>query len=272
MAAPTQKAIFFDLMGTCCDWLSSLLPVFQLLPPHPSLDPAETELRRLAIAWREGFFEEIHDRFQKGLPSEDIDVTHRRVLDRLLLDRGITIDVWDESARIQLVRQWHVQRPWPDVIPALRELRGHCEWFLVVLANGTTRLQLDIAQSSEIPFHTLLSSELLGLTKPDPRIYAKAMELVQLPPENCYMLASHLYDLEAAKTAGMQTIYVHRTTEDVGVDINLQSEHRFVDLYFDGRADTLSEGACGFRGVVSRLLHGSDPRRRTFESDAHDKT
>jgi hypothetical protein len=105
MAAPTQKAIFFDLMGTCCDWLSSLLPIFRSLPPHSSLNPAETQLRQLASAWREGFLEEIHHRFRHGKPSEDIDVTDRRVLDRLLLDRGITLDVWDESARIQLVRQ-----------------------------------------------------------------------------------------------------------------------------------------------------------------------
>ncbi|KAF2677056.1 HAD-like protein [Lentithecium fluviatile CBS 122367] len=133
------------------------------------------------------------------------------------------LDVWDEDARSQLVHQWHVQTPWPDVIPALRTLREKQNWFLVVLTNGTTRLQLDIAQSSGIPFHKLLSSELLGLTKPDPAIYRKAMELVRIPPENCYMLASHLYDLEAAKAVGMRTIYVHRTTEDVGVDIELNS-------------------------------------------------
>ena len=35
----------------------------------------------------------------------------------------------------------------------------------VVLANGSTRLQLDIAKSSDLPFHILLSSELLGKTK-----------------------------------------------------------------------------------------------------------
>ena len=33
------------------------------------------------------------------------------------------------------------------------------------LANGTSRLQLDIVKSAEIPFHTLFSSQLLSLTK-----------------------------------------------------------------------------------------------------------
>lgn len=35
----------------------------------------------------------------------------------------------------------------------------------VVLANGTTRLQLDIVKSAGLPFDTLLSSQLLELTK-----------------------------------------------------------------------------------------------------------
>jgi hypothetical protein len=37
--------------------------------------------------------------------------------------------------------------------------------FSVVLANGTTRLQLDIIRSSKLPFDTLFSSQLLQATK-----------------------------------------------------------------------------------------------------------
>lgn len=239
-----QKAIFFDLMGTCCDWLSSLLPALRSCPPHPSLGPSESELRELAIAWREGFFEEIHARFGRGEPAEDIDVTHRRVLDRLLEERGVGLDTggWDEEVRNMLVQQWHNQKSWPDVIPGLNKLRDDGKWFLVVLANGTTRLQLDIAQSSGIPFHMLMSSELLGSTKPDPAVYRKAMELVRLLPEDCYMWASHLYDLEGAKCVGMNTIYVHRTTEDVDVEIDVEDKHNFVDMYSDGREYSDSGG------------------------------
>ncbi|KAF2638286.1 haloacid dehalogenase [Massarina eburnea CBS 473.64] len=254
MAAPTQRAIFFDLIGTCCDWLSSLLPLLQSCPSHASLEPADTKLRDLAIAWREGFFAEIHSRFERKEPAEDIDVTHRRVLDRLLEERGINLETWDNSLREKLVHQWHIQKAWPDVIPALEIIREKKTWFLVVLANGTSRLQLDIAQSSDIPFHSLLSSELLCLTKPDPATYRKAMELVKLPPENCVMLASHLYDLEAAKGVGMQTIYVHRTTEDVDLKtIDLEGEHSYVDFYFDGRTRAGCE-AKGFMGAVAHLL------------------
>jgi 2-haloalkanoic acid dehalogenase type II len=257
MAEPTQKAIFFDLMGTCCDWLSSLLPLLQSCPTHPSLKPKDAKVRELAAAWREGFFEEIHARFDRQKPIEDIDITNRRVLDRLLKERDIDFETWDESIRNKLVHQWHVQKPWPDVIPALNVLRAQQNWFLVVLANGTTRLQHDIVQSSDIPFHSLLSSELLGLTKPDPAIYRKAIELVQLPAEKCVMLASHLYDLKAAKDVGMQTIYVHRTTEDPGLEkIDLQGEHNYVDLCFDERKQAGCE-ASGFLAAAAHLIQNA---------------
>jgi 2-haloalkanoic acid dehalogenase type II len=254
MAAHKQKVIFFDLMGTCCDWLTSLLPALQTCPPHSSLTPAEPRLRELAIAWREGFFQEIHARFKRGDPNEDIDITHRRVLDRLLEENGIGLDSWDDGMRDRLVRQWHVQIPWSDVLPALNRLRKDGRWFLV--ANGTARLQLDIAQSSGLPFHTLLSSELLGLTKPDPAIYRKAMDLVRLPPEDCTMLASHLYDLAAAKNVGMRTVYVHRDTEDTDTDsVDLGGEHNYVDLYFDGRRKSNdSEHDVGFLVVAKHLI------------------
>ncbi|KAJ4358325.1 uncharacterized protein N0V89_002907 [Didymosphaeria variabile] len=255
MAAHKQKVIFFDLMGTCCDWLTSLLPALQTCPPHSSLTPAEPKLRELAIAWREGFFQEIHARFDRGETNEDIDITHRRVLDRILKEKSIDQDVWNDSVRDKLVQQWHSQTPWPDVLPALRQLREDGGCFLVVLANGTARLQLDIAQSSGLPFHMLLSSELLGLTKPDPAIYRKAMDLVRLSPEDCTMLASHLYDLAAAKNAGMRTIYIHRDTEDVNTKtVDVDGEHKYVDLYFDGRGKNQNpDQGAGFLAAAAHL-------------------
>lgn len=257
MATPDHKVIFFDLMGTCCDWLTSMLSALDQTPPHASLTPPDQKLRDLALSWRSEFFAEIQSRFANKDEEEDIDVTHRRVLDRVLQERGIGLDAWDDSVRDKLVQQWHVQTPWPDVVPALEALRAQKKWFLVVLANGSMRLQLDIAETAGLPFHSLLSSELLGVSKPDLRIYKKAMQLVNVAPENCYMLASHLYDLKAAKEAGMQTIYVHRATEDVGLEkVDTEGEHAFVDLYFDGR-QVRGCLAQGILGAAANLIQNS---------------
>lgn len=75
-----------------------------------------------------------------------------------------------------------------------------------MLANGTARLQIDITKSSGLNFDMLLSSELLGLTKPDPAIYHKAIDLLGHKPEECLMVAAHAYDLKAAKKVYVQGV------------------------------------------------------------------
>ncbi|PVH83898.1 haloacid dehalogenase [Cadophora sp. DSE1049] len=217
-------------MGTCCDWHSSILPALQAGPSTPLLP--SSEFPKLATDWRAGFFKEIHARFEAGLPAEDIDVTHRRVLDRLLEEKGIDEAAWEEDMRRELVDRWHVQIGWPDALPGLMKLR--VKYFMYsVLANGTTRLQLDIAKSSGLPFHALFSSQLVGLTKPDPEIYRKVMELMKVEPDECLMVAAHAYDLRAAKKAGMHTTYIQRTTEDLDEDmVAVRSE---VDMFIDGK-------------------------------------
>ncbi|KAM0751439.1 haloacid dehalogenase [Meredithblackwellia eburnea MCA 4105] len=248
MLQPPPKAIIFDLMGTCTDWKSSLLPLLRSCPTLPHLSP-ET----LADEWRAGFFEEIHRRFLSGDGTEDIDVTHRRVLDRLLEKHGAgTVEddeAWSEELRNRLVKQWHVQLPWPDSISGLEQLKE--KFFVVVLANGTTRLQLDIVTSSRLSFHTLLSSQLLGLTKPDPKIYLRALELLSLKPEETVMVAAHAYDLRAAAEVGIRTMYVRRETEDRDEDLDKVEKEREFDWFVEGRRTKGEEGGLV---EVARLL------------------
>ncbi|KAK0484726.1 haloacid dehalogenase [Armillaria novae-zelandiae] len=215
-------------MGTCTDWCSSILSALDSKPPLA--DP-----HSFAMDWRAGFFEEIHRRFQADEDPEDIDVTHRRVLDRLLSERNIS---WDEETRNDMVRSWHIQQAWPDAIKGIEKLKN--KYFVIVLANGTTRLQLDIIQSSRLPFHTLLSSQLLGLTKPDPKIYQKAINLLDLKPAECLMVAAHAYDLRAAASTGMKTTYIHRPTEDP--EENIDRVRQTFDFFVEGTDGSDSSG------------------------------
>ena len=102
------KAIVFDLMGTCVDWYSSILPALESAPPIAEL--TSESLPQLAADWRAGFFKETFMRREASQPVEDIDVTHRRVLNWLLLARGVTPTQWDDGVRNKLVAAWHQQR------------------------------------------------------------------------------------------------------------------------------------------------------------------
>lgn len=206
------KAVFFDFMGTCLDWHESITG---------SLPSRFTEARRsrLALDWRQAFFDEILARYNARLPQEDIDETHRRTLTRLVSSQTHCSEVTltkDEAETA--VRAWHTMAPWQEVKEALRNLRTTCECF--VLANGTTRLQLDLVHSSGLQFDMLFSSELLQMTKPDAGIYHRAMQLVGVQPNECVMVAAHAYDLTAAKLVGMRTVYIRRWTEDTQEDMN----------------------------------------------------
>ncbi|KUI56003.1 (S)-2-haloacid dehalogenase 4A [Cytospora mali] len=230
---PGCKAIFFDFMGTCLDWHSSIVAALPERIPRPKRS-------QLAIDWREAFFQDIHDRFEKALPQEDIDTTHARLLESLLQTKTTEIQeyyVFSKDEKEKAVRAWHNMSAWPDVSAALAALRQKYEVF--VLANGTTRLQLDLGRSSGLQFDMMFSSQLLGETKPDLEIYKKAMRLVGVAPEESLMVAAHAYDLRAAKKVGMSTVYVRRWTEDTREDMRKVEED--VDIFI-GKVDGSEPG------------------------------
>ncbi|KAI1266817.1 hypothetical protein F5Y18DRAFT_380508 [Xylariaceae sp. FL1019] len=175
------RAVFFDFMGTCLDWHTAVVKAMPAVIP-------EGVRSRMALDWRQEFFSELHSRSEQGLDPEDIDVTHRRTLLRVLR-RGPHCSyhhhfVEESSEPLssreykkpygpveRAVESWHQMEAWPDVLPALTALTALREQLDVetfVLANGTTRLQLDLAKSSGLAssFHLLFSSEMLGHYKP----------------------------------------------------------------------------------------------------------
>lgn len=213
------KAVFLDFMGTCLDWHSSAV---RALP----LSLSEETRSALALEWRQAFFDDIKSR-PPGEAPEDIDVVHERLLQKLLADKAHS-DVAaafsttsTEKAIKAAVQAWHQMTAWPDVYAGLEKVRqmspGGIEVF--VLANGSTRLQLDLVRSSGLHpvIDMLFSSQLLGVAKPTPEIYENALDLVgigRINPEQAVMVAAHAYDLRAAKAVGLRTVYIRRWTDD----------------------------------------------------------
>lgn len=225
---PDTKAIFFDFMGTCLDWHSS---VVEAIPDRFN----RVTRSKLVIAWREAFFADIRYRFENNLYPEDIDVAQARLLKEVSESEGITLSDQEQETA---VAAWHHMKAWPDVVDGLQQLRSKYEVF--VLANGTTRLQLDLVRTSGLQFSMLFSNQLLRSSKPNLEIYKKAMHLVGVLPWECVMVAAHAYDLRAAKKAGMKTVYIKRWTEDTKE--NMKEVEQDVDLFI-GDVDRKQDGS-----------------------------
>ncbi|KAI9706391.1 MAG: hypothetical protein M1836_003396 [Candelina mexicana] len=213
MANTNIKAVFFDFMGTCLDWHSGVLKAL----PQPI---AESERSNLALEWRQDYFDANAARLAANAPPEAIDFTLRRTLDALLEKHPEYRNLFDDDVKHQCVTAWHSMPAWPDVPPAIEQLKA-AGYEVFVFANGTTRLQLDHCKSSGLKFDMLFSSELLGVYKPAPQSYYRVLELVNLRPEESVQVAAHAHDVRGAKEAGMKTAYIHRCTDDIKEDMEV---------------------------------------------------
>lgn len=214
MSQPTTiKAVFFDFMGTCLNWHSSVVQAL------PSAIP-EDEASKFALEWRRQYFISNSERLAQKLEPEDIDDTLLRVLDSILDQSPDYKSQFDVQAKKRLIDAWHSQPAWPEVKEAIDTIRNDLGLEVFVHANGTTRLQLDLTRFSGLNFNMLFSSQLLGTYKPDPEAYNKALRLVKLRPEEVILVAAHAYDLRGAQNVRIKTIYIHRWTDDVDEDMD----------------------------------------------------
>lgn len=197
------KAVLFDFMGTCLDWHSAITASL------PSSLPEHTR-SQFALAWRQAYFDHNAARLASGQPPEDIDTSHRATLAAQLASSPPEVRAAfassEPGAHEKCVAAWHSQPAWPDVAPTLEGLRSAAaaagsrgeqgagispDLDVLVHANGTLRLQLDLCRSSGLRFDALLSSELLGVYKPAPGSYRRALELLRCEAEECVMVAAH---------------------------------------------------------------------------------
>jgi 2-haloacid dehalogenase len=204
MLAPKHldvRALCFDVFGTVVDWYGSVQAEVQRL--GLAVDGGD-----FALAWRAGYAPAMQDVRSGALPWTNLDGLHRRILNRLLAERGIALQ---ESQAAELNRIWHRLRPWPDSVAGLTRLKRRCT--ITTLSNGHVALLLNMAKHAGLPWDTVLSAELFGHYKPDPEVYLGAARLLGLAPAQVMMVAAHPSDLRAAAACGLRTAYVPRPLE-----------------------------------------------------------
>ncbi|KAI0353234.1 haloacid dehalogenase [Trametes cingulata] len=213
------EAYVFDVFGTVVDWYGSVTKQLAEFAPSQNED-----WESFTKEWREGYKQYTARVAIGGQGSTNADVMHREILDGMLhSERWQHLGpLWDDEKRQEMVNFWHKLDGWPDSSKGLHALKKKA--IIGTLSNGNVRLLVDMAKHADLPWDVVFSGELLGSYKPHPKVYTGALNHLSVPPKKCAMVAAHIYDLRAAASHGMKTVYVRRPTEDEGTRDSVKSK------------------------------------------------
>ena len=200
------KALVFDTFGTVVDWRGSIIAEGVAWGKSKGLT---IDWARFADRWRAGYAPAM-DKVRKGeLPWTKLDVLHRMTLEDVLKEFGIA--GLTEEEKDHWNRVWHRLKPWPDSVAGLARLKK--KFTIAPLSNGNVSLLADMGKNAGLPWDLILGAEVARHYKPDREAYLTACELLSLKPEEVMMTAAHRADLEAARSFGLRTGFIHRPNE-----------------------------------------------------------
>ena len=200
------RALVFDVFGTVVNWRTSVTREVEALAKRKGLT---IDGAKFADAWR-GQYGPSMNRVRTGeLPWTKLDRLHRMILDKVLVDFGVS--GLSEAETDALNRAWHRLQPWPDTVGGLTRLKK--KFILAPLSNGNIALMTDLAKHGGLPWDCILGAELVRHYKPDREVYQSAADFLDLQPSQVMMVAAHLGDLRAAKGVGLRTAFVTRPLE-----------------------------------------------------------
>lgn len=203
------RALVFDIGGTVFDWSSAILETLDRVAPAAGLDR-----EAFAYACREQFLAMNAAVIRKEIPWMTADEMLVEIMNGLCEERGLA-DLTEEG-RIDLARSWRRMPAWPGAREAIAALRKR------YIALPLTILSFNMAAGSSrrngIDWDTILSCDILGVYKPDPRCFARTIEILGCAADEIMMVAAHPSDLRAARQAGFRAAYVLPRLHDPGED------------------------------------------------------
>lgn len=226
-------ALIFDIGGTVFDWHTSIVTALSSHECFSGIDPAE-----FAVACRAGFLEEVGQLAEGGAPRITSDEVFARVTSERCRELGLNPP---ETARFDLETAWRRMPAWPGAKPAIGALRRR--YVAAPLTILSWPMAVGSSRTSGIDWDGVLSCDVLGVFKPDPRCYERAAEILGLRPDEIAMVAAHPSDLRSAMRSGYRSVYVKPRLEDPGDD--------YTDTGFTEEFDIVAEN---FEDLSRRLL------------------
>ena len=213
-ATPRFKAVAFDYFVIFDP--NSVIPEVEKVFPGRS-----TEFTKM---WRSKQFEYG---FLRSITSRHADFFKVTEDALVYTAEAMKLDLTPE-ARKELLNAYLTLKPWPDAADALRKLRASGVQ-IITIANFSGKMLRANAESAGITdlFDELLSTEVNGTYKPDPRAYALGIERLKLKKEEIVFAAFGGWDAYGAKNFGYQTYWVNRfnlPVEELGIQADQTSK------------------------------------------------
>ncbi|MFD6352415.1 haloacid dehalogenase type II [Nocardia tengchongensis] len=204
MNVSRPTALLFDVQGTATDFHSTIRRAARAAAGE--LSPGQDWVK-FVNDWRAAYFAETSQQPEDGAWVSVASI-YRKTLAPLLDAEGIELA---PAARDELARAWSRLDPWPDTVPGLHRLRKR--FTLATLSNADVSAVVEITRHGDLPWHAIFAAEMVGAFKPDPRTYGLAARYLGLAPSEIMMVASHKYDIRAARELGFRTAFVARPLE-----------------------------------------------------------
>jgi putative hydrolase of the HAD superfamily len=155
-----------------------------------------------------GVTREAFDREYEGCRLRQNGSFRKHLIPALL---GPDVPVEDVAERAERYWDYPPEALLPDVVPCLEALKA-AGYRLAALANQPARTRQTLARDGLDRFFDLYSiSEELGFEKPDPRIFAHAIDQAGAEPHLTAMVGDRLdNDIRPARAAGMLGVWLLR--------------------------------------------------------------
>lgn len=231
------RAVLFDVFGTCVQVEESLI---QQGEEWSGTHGVGVAWRPLVRAWIQDHAKSIAAIRSGKAPFRIVDQIHADALQRLFPKYVKSDFQLDQKTKNELSRFWHRLSPWSDVKSGLERLRTQVK--IATLSNANQELLLDLAKFGGLPWENFFSAEQVMHYKPDDQVYEFAERGLGLPPHDLMLVASHEYDLRAAKLRGWKTAFVlrpERKVKKTQLQGNPEVEFDFVVKNFGELADLI---------------------------------
>jgi 2-haloacid dehalogenase len=195
------EACVFDAYGTLLDVRSATARLAQELDGKAEQIGALWRLRQLEYTWLRSLMQR----------HEDFWTVTRDALDHAFGVAGLA----DEDLKARLMQAYLSLDAYPDVAPALSELRSK-GLQTAILSNGTPAMLASGVASAGIgdSLDAVLSIEDVGIYKPHPSVYQLACDRLGLERDGICFVSSNGWDVAGAATFGFQTVWLNRFDQE----------------------------------------------------------